>query len=122
MCFQNLSDIHTARYAQWIKNNLNRLAIRQERHVFTWHNAGNNALVTVTACHLIAFRNLTFLSDVYTYLLVNARWQFISVFAGEHFHTDNFTSFAMWNAQGKWQPGWTATQSDMLADDWEIVE
>lgn len=35
---------------------------------------------------------------------------------------DSQPYFAMWNAQGKWQPGWTATQSDMLAEDWEVVE
>jgi len=29
---------------------------------------------------------------------------------------------AMYNAQKKWQPGWAAAQSDMLADDWMIVE
>lgn len=34
---------------------------------------------------------------------------------------DSQPYFSMWNAQGKWQPGWTATQSDMLAEDWEIV-
>jgi len=28
----------------------------------------------------------------------------------------------MWTAQGVWQPGWLASQPDMLADDWEIVE
>ena len=35
---------------------------------------------------------------------------------------DSQPYFSMWSAQGKWQPGWTATQSDMLAEDWEIVE
>ena len=30
--------------------------------------------------------------------------------------------FAMYNAQEEWIPGWSATQSDMLADDWYIVE
>lgn len=30
--------------------------------------------------------------------------------------------FAMFTAQGKWQPGWIASQSDILADDWIIVE
>lgn len=34
---------------------------------------------------------------------------------------DSQPYFAMWNAQGKWQPGWSATQSDMLAEDWLIV-
>lgn len=30
--------------------------------------------------------------------------------------------FAMFNAQKQWIPGWLASQSDMLADDWMIVE
>ena len=30
--------------------------------------------------------------------------------------------FAMLNAQGQWICGWSATQSDMLSDDWTIVE
>lgn len=34
---------------------------------------------------------------------------------------DSQPYFAMLNAQGKWQPGWNATQSDMLAEDWSIV-
>ena len=29
--------------------------------------------------------------------------------------------FAMFTADRKWQPGWLASQSDMLADDWEVV-
>lgn len=27
----------------------------------------------------------------------------------------------MWTAQGVWQPGWLASQADMLAEDWEVV-
>jgi len=30
--------------------------------------------------------------------------------------------FAMFNAQKQWIPGWVSSQSDMLADDWQIVE
>jgi hypothetical protein len=30
--------------------------------------------------------------------------------------------FSMYNAQKQWIPGWLATQSDMLSDDWYIVE
>ena len=29
--------------------------------------------------------------------------------------------FAMYNAQKQWIPGWVASQSDMLCDDWMIV-
>ena len=28
----------------------------------------------------------------------------------------------MRNAQGKYQPGWLASQADVLADDWVLVE
>lgn len=30
--------------------------------------------------------------------------------------------FVMYTAQGIWQPGWLASQADMLADDWTILE
>lgn len=26
----------------------------------------------------------------------------------------------MWTAQGVWQPGWLASQADMLSEDWEV--
>ena len=29
---------------------------------------------------------------------------------------------AMWTARKKWQPGWLASQADMLGEDWEIAE
>ena len=29
--------------------------------------------------------------------------------------------FAMWTADKKWLPGWLASQTDMLADDWQII-
>jgi hypothetical protein len=35
---------------------------------------------------------------------------------------DSQPYFALWNAQGKWQPGWVPSTSDCLADDWHIVE
>lgn len=27
----------------------------------------------------------------------------------------------MWTAEQKWQPGWLASQADMLAEDWQVV-
>ena len=29
--------------------------------------------------------------------------------------------FAMWTADGEWQPGWVPSQADMLANDWREV-
>jgi len=28
---------------------------------------------------------------------------------------------AMWTADGKWLPGWLASQTDLLAEDWGVV-
>lgn len=29
--------------------------------------------------------------------------------------------FALWNTQGKWQPGWVPSTGDLLATDWELA-
>lgn len=43
-------------------------------------------------------------------------------FIGEDTPLDCQPYFAMFNAQQQWIPGWLASQSDMLADDWVIVD
>lgn len=43
-------------------------------------------------------------------------------FIGEDEFLDCQPYFAMYNAQKQWIPGWLASQSDMLSDDWFIVE
>ena len=30
--------------------------------------------------------------------------------------------FVMWTSAGVWQPGWLASQADMFAEDWVVVE
>lgn len=34
---------------------------------------------------------------------------------------DSQPYIAMWTAQQQWQPGWLASQADILAEDWEVV-
>lgn len=41
------------------------------------------------------------------------------VFAGQRRHYEPV--ICMFTAQGKHQPGWLASQADMLGEDWEIV-
>ena len=41
---------------------------------------------------------------------------------GEDTPLETLPYLAMWTADGKWLPGWLASQTDMLAEDWEIVE
>ncbi len=42
-------------------------------------------------------------------------------FIGEDQPLDCQPYFAMYNAQGQWIPGWLASQTDMLAEDWCII-
>ena len=99
MVLQNLTDVHTRRYAQGVQHDMYRFTTWQEGHILTSHDTGNDTLVTMAACHLIAFRNLTFLSDMYTNLLIYSRRQIIAIVTAEHLNADNFTSLAMRNAQ-----------------------
>lgn len=100
MGFKNLPNIHTARYAQGVQYDLDRFAIRQERHIFARQDAGNNTFVPVTACHLIAFADFTFLNDADTNLLIDARRQFIAVFTGKDLDGNNDPEFPMRNTEG----------------------
>ncbi|TVL97172.1 MAG: DUF2829 domain-containing protein [Candidatus Brocadia sp. WS118] len=43
-------------------------------------------------------------------------------FIGEDTPLDSQPYFAMKTATGAWQPGWLASQNDMLANDWQIVD
>lgn len=40
---------------------------------------------------------------------------------GEDTPLESQPYIAMWTADGKWQPGWLASQADILAEDWEVI-
>lgn len=40
---------------------------------------------------------------------------------GEGVDLDSQPYIAMFTTQGRWQPGWICSQSDLLAEDWQIV-
>lgn len=40
---------------------------------------------------------------------------------GEDTPLESQPYIAMWTADQKWQPGWLASQADILAEDWTIV-
>lgn len=41
---------------------------------------------------------------------------------GEDTPLDCQPYIAMWTAEQKWQPGWLASQADMLSEDWHAIE
>ena len=52
---------------------------------------------------------------MYVYLITSCTWQRLgSIWTGE-------PCIVMHTAAGVEQPGWLASQADMLAEDWEIV-
>ena len=97
---QYLSDVHTGRYAQRIEHDVQRSAIRQERHILLRQDAGNNTLVSVTSGHLIAHRDLTALCDIYPHHLIDLSGQLIGVFTGEYLDIHDDAIFAVRYLQG----------------------
>jgi hypothetical protein len=51
---ENLPDVHAARHAQRIEQDLHGRAVGQERHVFLGQDLGDHTLVAVPTGHLVA--------------------------------------------------------------------
>ncbi len=99
MDLQNLSDVHTGRYAQRVQNDIERTSVRQERHILDWKHAGYDTFVSVTSGHLVTDRNLSLLRNVDTNRLVHTGGQLIAVFSGEYPGIHNNTVLAVRNLQ-----------------------
>lgn len=41
---------------------------------------------------------------------------------GEDAEFHSMKYIAMWNARGKWQPGWLPSQEDLFAEDWTVLK
>ncbi len=51
--------------------------------------------------------------------VINGR---VSKHLGEGKDLDSQPYLAMYTAEGKWQPGWLASQADLLSSDWTVVD
>ena len=96
--FEYLSDVHSGRNAEGVKNYLKGRAVREERHIRFGEYSRNNALVSVTSRHLVADGNLSLLSDIYPYKFGNAGGKFILVGFRELLDVDYYTAFAVRNS------------------------
>src|SRR5699024_7178744 len=56
MDLKHLSDIDTGGHAQRIQHDIQGTAVRQERHIFNRKHTGYDTLVSMTACHFVAYR------------------------------------------------------------------
>src|SRR3546814_1017594 len=63
MRLENLADVHTAGHAQRVEDDIDRGAVREERHVLLRQDAADHALVAVAAGHLVARLHLALHRD-----------------------------------------------------------
>ena len=92
---QDLSDIHTGRHAQRIQHDVQRTSVGQIRHIFYRKHAGNDTLVTMTTCHLIAYGDFSLLCDINADCLIYSGCQLIAVLTGKYLGIHYNTIFAM---------------------------
>src|SRR5690606_30414190 len=77
--FQDLTDVHTRRYAQWVQYDIYRRTVSIVRHIFDRVDLRDNTLVTVTTCHLITRLDLTFNSQIHLNNLQHAWCQIVAL-------------------------------------------
>src|SRR5579864_3828220 len=109
---EDLAQVHAARHAERVQNDVDRGAVRQVRHVLRGHDPGDHALVAVAARHLVAGRDLPLLGDVDPDHLVDAGAQLVLVVAGEDLHVDHDSALAVRHAQAR-----VAHLARLLAED-----
>ncbi len=62
--FHDLAHVHTGRHAQGVQDDVDRSAVFHEGHIFLGQDLGHDALVAVTAGHLVAHLQLLLDGDV----------------------------------------------------------
>ena len=101
--FQHLAEVHSRRHAQRVEHDVDRGAVRQERHVLLGQDARDAALVAVTAGQLVAHGDLAVLRDVHADHLVDAVRQLVAVLLGvlasDLLDRDDGTGLAVGHAQ-----------------------
>ena len=99
MDFQHLTDVHTGRNAERVKNDIERSTVGQERHILLVEYARNNALVTVTTRHFIADGYLSLLRDIAAYSHLDSRSELVAVLSCEYLYVNYNAAFAVRYAQ-----------------------
>ena len=85
---------------QGVQHDVQRGAVGQVGHVLLRQDAGNDTLVAVTACHLIANADLALLGDVAAHDLAHAGLQLVAVLRGEHLDVHDDAVGAVGHTQG----------------------
>ena len=96
---EDLADVHPARHAERVEDDVDRRAVRQERHVLGRQDLGDDALVAVAAGHLVADADLALLGDGHPDQAVDARLEVVVELATELADLDDLAALAVGQAQ-----------------------
>ena len=96
---EDLADVHPARHAERVEDDVDRGPVRQERHVLRRQDLGDDALVAVAAGHLVADRDLALLGDRHPDQPIDAGLQVVVELATELADLDDLAALAVGQAQ-----------------------
>ncbi len=99
MELKDLPQVHAGGHAQRSEDNVYRAAIRHVRHVFLGKDAGNNALVAVATCELVADRYRAQLRYLDMDALDDAGVEVVPRLARKYFDADDAAALAVLHAQ-----------------------
>ena len=92
---EDLADVHPARHAERVEQDVDRAAVLEERHVLLGDDLRDDALVAVAAGELVALADLALLRDVDADELVDARREVVAVVAREGLDVDDDAALAV---------------------------
>ena len=109
---EHLADVHPARHAERVEDDVDGRAVGEERHVLDREDLGDHALVAVAAGELVADGDLALLGDVDAHQLVDAGRQLVAVVAVEHLDVDDLAVLTVGHLQRR-----VADLAGLLAED-----
>ena len=96
---QDLADVHPSRHTVRVQDDVDRGAVRQERHVLDGQDLADDALVAVASGELVTVGDLALLRHVDPHQLVDAGRQLVVVLAGEHPDADDLAGLTVRHLQ-----------------------
>ena len=95
MRLEHLADVHARGNAQRVEDDVDRIAVLEERHVLLGHDLRDDTLVAVASGELVAFGDLALLGHVHTHQAVDARGQVVAGLARELLDVDDDAALAV---------------------------
>src|SRR4051794_2129999 len=95
MRLEDLADVHAARHAERVEQDVDGAPVLEERHVLLGDDLRDDALVAVASGELVALGDLALLRDVDADELVHARAKVVAVVARERLDVDDDAALAV---------------------------